>query len=58
MQKAKMPEVVQALISSLASPDSDLMANDLVVVGHGLAGDLEKLHDMRISGYFSFCFSR
>ncbi|KII93086.1 hypothetical protein PLICRDRAFT_170877 [Plicaturopsis crispa FD-325 SS-3] len=46
--KAKLAVVIQAIISSLASPDSETHANDLVLVGHGLISDLQRLEEMKI----------
>ncbi|PPQ77562.1 hypothetical protein CVT25_011422 [Psilocybe cyanescens] len=46
--KAKLPQIIQAVISSLASPDSETAANHLVLVGHGIHGDLMRLEEMKI----------
>lgn len=46
--KAKLPQAIQALVSSFASPDSETCANDLVLVGHGIHGDLRRLEEMKI----------
>ncbi|TDL26356.1 hypothetical protein BD410DRAFT_783391 [Rickenella mellea] len=46
--KAKFPEIISALISSLASPDSETTANNLVLVAHGINGDLDRLSDLKI----------
>ncbi|KAF5384785.1 hypothetical protein D9615_000887 [Tricholomella constricta] len=46
--KAKLPEIVQAVISSLASPDSETTSNSLVLVAHGASGDLSRLEEMGI----------
>ncbi|KIL71305.1 hypothetical protein M378DRAFT_6095 [Amanita muscaria Koide BX008] len=48
ISKLKLPEVIQAVISSLASPDSEVQANDLVLVAHGISGDLQRLEEMKI----------
>jgi len=48
ISKAKLPEIVQAVISSLASPDSETTANSLVLVAHGAHGDLSRLEEMKI----------
>lgn len=47
--KAKLGEIVQATISSLASPDSETIPNQLVLVAHGVGGDLERLTDLKVS---------
>ncbi|KAH9837383.1 uncharacterized protein C8Q71DRAFT_599256 [Rhodofomes roseus] len=46
--KAQLPRVIQAIISSLASPDSETTPNSLVLVGHGLHEDLRRLQEMEI----------
>ncbi|PCH34290.1 hypothetical protein WOLCODRAFT_135607 [Wolfiporia cocos MD-104 SS10] len=43
-----LPTIIQAIINSLASPDSDTVVNDLVLVAHGVYGDLQKLEEMNI----------
>ncbi|GAW09287.1 hypothetical protein LENED_011434 [Lentinula edodes] len=48
ISKAKLPQVVQGIISSLASPDSETLPNNLVLVIHGASGDLARLEDMKI----------
>ena len=58
--KAKLPQIIQAVISSLASPESEMTANTLVLVAHGISGDLRRLEEMKISelvGVFSICFA-
>ena len=58
--KAKLPQIIQAVISSLASPESEMTANTLVLVAHGISGDLRRLEEMKISEFFaslSFFFS-
>ena len=45
---------VQYAHSSLASPDSETVANTLVLVGHGINGDLKHMHEMKISARPSF----
>lgn len=35
--------------SSLISPDSETIANELVLVGHGLSSDFRRLEEMKIS---------
>ncbi|KAI0050582.1 hypothetical protein FA95DRAFT_1513754 [Auriscalpium vulgare] len=46
--KAKLPEIIQATISSLASPDSETLANSLVLVSHAVSEDLRRFEEMRI----------
>ncbi|KAF8633587.1 hypothetical protein AX15_001380 [Amanita polypyramis BW_CC] len=46
--KSKLTQVIQAIISSFASPDSEAHANDLVIVGHGINGDLQRLEELGI----------
>lgn len=46
--RAKLPQVIQAVISSMTSPDSETVPNSLVLVGHGILGDLRKLEEMKI----------
>ncbi|KAJ7471787.1 hypothetical protein FB451DRAFT_307646 [Mycena latifolia] len=46
--KAKLPQIIQAVISSLASPDSETIPNTLVLVAHGISGDLTRMEEMRI----------
>ncbi|KAF8514283.1 hypothetical protein JB92DRAFT_2919913 [Gautieria morchelliformis] len=46
--KAKLGEIVQATISSLASPDSETVPNQLVLVAHGIGGGLERLADLKV----------
>ncbi|KAG6911406.1 hypothetical protein DXG01_016503 [Tephrocybe rancida] len=46
--KAKLAEIIQAIISSFASPDSETTANTLVLVAHGISGDLARLDEMKI----------
>lgn len=58
--KAKLPQVIQAVISSLASPESEMTPNTLVLVAHGISGDLRRLEEMKISelaDVFSICFA-
>lgn len=55
--KAKLPEIIDALLSSLCSPDSETQINEVVLVGHGLIGDLERLHEMKISQCISIVTS-
>lgn len=51
ISKAKLGEIVQATISSLASPDSETLPNQLILVGHGVGGDLDRLADLNVSKY-------
>ncbi|KAJ7645815.1 hypothetical protein B0H17DRAFT_959350 [Mycena rosella] len=46
--KAKLPQIIQAVISSLASPDSETIPNSLVLVAHGISGDLSRMEEMKI----------
>ncbi|CDO73415.1 hypothetical protein BN946_scf185013.g49 [Trametes cinnabarina] len=46
--KAKLPQMIQAIISSLISPDSETIPNTLVLVAHGTVGDLRRLEEMKI----------
>ncbi|KAJ6602523.1 hypothetical protein DFH09DRAFT_1125033 [Mycena vulgaris] len=46
--KAKLPQIIQAVISSLASPDSETIPNTLVLVAHGISGDLSRMEEMKI----------
>ncbi|TFK56810.1 hypothetical protein OE88DRAFT_1650283 [Heliocybe sulcata] len=46
--KAKLPQIIQAIISSLASPSSESQSNTLVLVAHGAHGDLARLEEMKI----------
>ncbi|KAG8982484.1 hypothetical protein FRB90_006757, partial [Tulasnella sp. 427] len=48
VNKAKLPEIIQALITSLASPDSESTANTLVLVTHTPAGMLERLQELKL----------
>ncbi|KAG8895839.1 hypothetical protein FRC00_006833 [Tulasnella sp. 408] len=48
VNKAKLPEILQALITSLASPDSESIANTLVLVTHTPAGVLERLQELKV----------
>ncbi|KAG6883997.1 hypothetical protein C0993_002222, partial [Termitomyces sp. T159_Od127] len=48
VSKTRLPEIIQAIISSLASPDSETTPNTLVLVAHGITGDLARLEDMKI----------
>ncbi|KAJ7902658.1 hypothetical protein B0H14DRAFT_3707776 [Mycena olivaceomarginata] len=46
--KAKLPQIIQGIISSLASPDSETSPNTLVLVAHGISGDLTRMEEMKI----------
>lgn len=43
-----LSRVVQALIDSLASVDSGATLNTLVLVAHGISGDLQRLEELNI----------
>ena len=45
------------LYSSFSSPDSETIANSLVLVGHGIHGDLDRLKEMNISELFRSVFT-
>lgn len=49
--KKNTSRILEAVFTSLASPDSDSQSNDLVLVGHGIAGDLKKLEELKISTF-------
>jgi len=36
------------VISSLASPESEMVPNDLILVAHGISGDLERLNELKV----------
>ncbi|KAG6847346.1 hypothetical protein H0H93_008727, partial [Arthromyces matolae] len=46
--KAQLPLIIQAVISSLSSPDSETTPNTLVLVAHGISGDLARMEEMKI----------
>ncbi|KAJ6629942.1 hypothetical protein B0H10DRAFT_1213968 [Mycena sp. CBHHK59/15] len=48
VSKTKLPQIIQAVISSFASPDSETIPNTLVLVGHGIHGDLARMEEMKI----------
>jgi len=57
--KHKLPQIIQAVISSFATPDSETHANDLVLIGHNIQGDLRRLEDMKISrSLINYSFTR
>jgi len=43
-----MPQIIQAIISSLASPDSETQANTVILVTHSATEDLLRLEEMKI----------
>ncbi|KAF9446501.1 hypothetical protein P691DRAFT_183335 [Macrolepiota fuliginosa MF-IS2] len=46
--KAKLPQIIQAVISSLSSPDSDTSSSTIVLIGHGTHTQLARLEEMKI----------
>lgn len=46
--KAKLPQIVQAVISSLTSPESETSSNSIVLVGFGIHAQLARLEEMKI----------
>ncbi|KAF5332612.1 hypothetical protein D9611_005282 [Ephemerocybe angulata] len=48
VSKTKLPDIIETIISSLASPDSETALNTLVLVAHGVQGDLARLEEMKI----------
>ncbi|CAG7853858.1 SubName: Full=Uncharacterized protein {ECO:0000313/EMBL:CCA70136.1} [Serendipita indica DSM 11827] len=46
--KHQFRHIIQSIIDSLASPDSQTQANDLVLVAHGISGDLKRLNELQI----------
>ncbi|KAG0706658.1 hypothetical protein DFH29DRAFT_135826 [Suillus ampliporus] len=46
--RTKLPQIVQSVISSLASPDTETAANNLVLVGHGVSADIQRLEETKI----------
>ncbi|KAF8971899.1 hypothetical protein BDZ97DRAFT_1913777 [Flammula alnicola] len=46
--KTKLPQIIQAVISSLASPDSETTPNQLILIGHNIHGHLARLDEMKI----------
>ncbi|PCH34289.1 hypothetical protein WOLCODRAFT_148353 [Wolfiporia cocos MD-104 SS10] len=47
VSSTQLPRIIQSIIS-LASPDSEDVANTLVLVAHGASGDLSRLREMDI----------
>ncbi|KAG9309062.1 hypothetical protein JVU11DRAFT_10944 [Chiua virens] len=48
ISKAKMPRIIQSVLSSLVSPDSESTANSVVLVGHGVQAIMQRLEEMKI----------
>lgn len=48
VSKNKVPQIIQAIISSLASPDSETQANTVILVTHSATEDLLRLEEMKI----------
>ncbi|KDQ15567.1 hypothetical protein BOTBODRAFT_31459 [Botryobasidium botryosum FD-172 SS1] len=48
VNKSKLTDILQAVIDSHSSPDSETLPNTLVFVGHGIAQDLERLTELKI----------
>lgn len=48
VSKSKLPDIINSVIASLATPDSESVANSLVLVGHNISGDLDRLADLKI----------
>ncbi|RPD64609.1 hypothetical protein L227DRAFT_494356 [Lentinus tigrinus ALCF2SS1-6] len=48
ISKSKLPQMVQAIVSSLISPDSETIPNTLVLIAHGTTGELRRLEEMKI----------
>ncbi|KAH9969129.1 hypothetical protein BC827DRAFT_316935 [Russula dissimulans] len=48
VSKTKIPQIIQSVISSLASPDSETQVNSLVLVTHSATEDLRRLEEMKI----------
>lgn len=46
--KAKLPQIIQAVISSMASPDSETFVNNLVIVTQSATEDLRRMEEMKI----------
>ncbi|KIJ66579.1 hypothetical protein HYDPIDRAFT_38903 [Hydnomerulius pinastri MD-312] len=46
--KTKLPRIIQSVLSSLVSPDSETVANNLVLIGHGIHTDIQRLEEMKI----------
>ncbi|KAI0033955.1 hypothetical protein K488DRAFT_77531 [Vararia minispora EC-137] len=48
LNRNKLPQIIQAVVASLASPDSETTPNELVLVSHSAAEDLKRLEEMKI----------
>ncbi|THH26577.1 hypothetical protein EUX98_g7612 [Antrodiella citrinella] len=46
--KSKVPQILQAILSSMTSPDIETIPNVLVLVGHGISGDIHMIEQMKI----------
>ncbi|EIM92425.1 uncharacterized protein STEHIDRAFT_71181 [Stereum hirsutum FP-91666 SS1] len=46
--KAKLAVIIEAIISSLASPDSETTPNNIVLVTHSAAEDLRRIEELKI----------
>ncbi|KAI0323019.1 hypothetical protein OF83DRAFT_1090271 [Amylostereum chailletii] len=46
--RSRLPQIVQAIIGSLASPDSETISNSLVLVTHSINEDFRRLEEMKI----------
>ncbi|KAL4070247.1 hypothetical protein J3A83DRAFT_4241379 [Scleroderma citrinum] len=46
--KGKLPRIIQSVFSSLLSPDVETSANNLILVGHGVHADIQRLEEMKI----------
>lgn len=51
MSKAKIADILQALLTSLASPDSESIPNSLVLISHTPQHIQERLQDLKVSEY-------
>ncbi|KAK1218243.1 hypothetical protein PQX77_014616 [Marasmius sp. AFHP31] len=47
VSKTKLPQIIETVVS-FSSPDSETLANNLVLIGHGINGDLARLEEMKI----------
>ncbi|KAI0249519.1 hypothetical protein BJV78DRAFT_1129612 [Lactifluus subvellereus] len=48
VSKVHLPQIIQAVISSLASPDSETQSNSLVLLTHSATEDLRRFEEMKI----------
>jgi hypothetical protein len=46
--------VADMYYSSLATPDSETLENNLVLVGHGIQANVQRMEEMKISKFWSF----